>query len=101
MKWQPTPKSRLITACKLIGETWEACPMEDLQPGDIFRAISPDGVTINPVTHEPDENCIARVFEHPIRNYNNQNGSAWGAEGYGVPMELFASFEDLNRRGLS
>lgn len=101
MKWRPTPKSRLITALRRIGETWEACLMAELQPGDIFRAVDANGNTINPATHELDDDCVARVHDFPIRNDNNCNGSIFGAEGYGVPMELFRSIDDLKRRGLS
>lgn len=101
MKWRPTPKSQLITARRLVGKTWEDCLMQELQPGDIFRSVLPDGTIINPASEEADEVCVARVCDFPIRNDNNQIGSLNGAEGYGVPIEVFDSIEVLNRKGLS
>lgn len=102
MKWKPTPKEYRITARRLIGETWEDCQLVDLRPGDIFRSVSPfTGEFIHPDTHEPDDACIARVNDLPIRNDNNCNGSLLGAVGYGVPIDLYASMDDLKRKGLS
>jgi hypothetical protein len=102
MKWRRTPKEYLITALRLVGETWESCLLEELQPGDIFRAVSPfTGDFIHPETHEPDDACIARVNDLPIRNDNNRNGSLLGAVGYGVPIQLYESMDDLKRKGLS
>lgn len=102
MNWKPCPKEYRITARRLVGNTWEDCDLVELKPGDIFRAVSPHtGQYIHPDTHEPDDACIARVNDLPIRNDNNQLGSLLGAVGYGVPITLFASTDDLKRKGLS
>lgn len=101
MKWRPTPDSILIKARKLAGDEWVTIEMKDLRPGDIFRAIAPDGGVIHPVTGEPDDVVVALVTDHPIRNDLNQIGSILGARGYGVPIEVFPSMDELKRKGLS
>ncbi len=101
MKWRPTPESRRIVARRLDGDRWVDTPMKDLHPGDIFRCVFPDGTVIHPCTHEPDDVVVCKVTDLPIKNINNQIGSIMGAEGYGVPIELYESMDDLNKRGLS
>lgn len=101
MKWRPTPAKRLLTAKVYAGDGWIDRQMSDLEPGDIFRVASPSGELVNPLTNEPDDKVVALVTDYPIKNYNNQIGSLLGAEGYGVPIELFESFDDLKRKGLS
>lgn len=100
MKWRPVPEGRRITARKLVGDAWTDVQMADLEPGDIFRAVSPSGDLIDPVTGEGDRDVVARVADWPIKNYNNQIGSLLGAVGYGVPIELFESIDELKRKGL-
>lgn len=101
MTWRPTPDAQLIMARRLVDERWIECLMQELRPGDIFRAVSPDGDLIDPATGEPDENMVALVTGHPIKNYNNQIGSLMGEQGYGVPIDVFASMDELKRKGLS
>lgn len=101
MKWRPTPERIRITARVLVGDSWDDRRMEDLQPGDIFRAVSPNGQFINPATHEIDNSCVARVADYPIKNYNNQIGPVLGAQGYGVPIDVYRSMAELKRKGLS
>ncbi len=101
MKWRPTPEKILIKARKLAGDGWVDVLMQDLEPGDVFRAIAPDGGIIHPCSGEPDAEVISFVTDYPIRNYNNQIGSLLGAQGYGVPIEVFASMDELKRKGLS
>lgn len=100
-RWRPTPPDITITARKLAGDGWVEIAMKDLAPGDIFRAVGPDGDLINPCTHEPDADCIARVLDYPIKNDMNQCGSLLGAQGYGVPVDVYASMDELRRKGLS
>jgi hypothetical protein len=101
VKWRPTPEKQRITARKFVGDAWIDCRMEDLQPGDIFRAVAPGGDLVDPCTNEPDEDAVALVIDWPIKNYNNQIGSLLGARGYGVPIDLFPSMDELKRKGLS
>lgn len=101
MKWRPTPEKILIKARKLAGDGWVDVLMQDLQPGDVFRAIGPDGDVIHPCSGESDDQVVALVTDYPIKNYNNQIGSLLGAQGYGVPIEVFPSIDELNRKGLS
>ena len=101
MKWRPTPEKILIKARKLAGDGWVDVLMQDLLPGDVFRAIAPDGEVVHPVSGEPDDKVVALVTDHPIKNYNNQIGSLLGAQGYGVPIEVFESMGELKRKGLS
>lgn len=101
MKWRPTPEKILIKARKMVDDGWVDVLMQDLQPGDIFRAIGPDGDAIHPCSCEPDDLVVALVTDHPIKNHNNQIGSLFGAQGYGVPIEVFSSMDELKRKGLS
>lgn len=100
MRWRPTPPKDLITARRMVGDSWEACRFEELRPGDVFRAVGPCGCFVNPSTGEVDEACIALVADHPIKNDMGQTGQAAG-RGYGVPIDLFASMVELQRKGLS
>lgn len=99
MKWHPTPKANLITARRMSGDSWEACRLEDLRPGDVFRAVAPDGTFVNPTTGEEDEACIARVVDAPRKMDPLGSDGQW--HGYGVPIDLFPSIEELKRKGLS
>ena len=101
MKWHPTRPGNKITARKFVGDSWIDMEMKDLIPGDIFRAVSPSGELIHPVTHEPDDDAVALVTDYPTKNDLNQTGSLLGAVGYGVPIEAFDSMEELKHRGLS
>lgn len=101
MKWRPTPEKQRITARKFAGDAWVDIRMEDLQPGDIFRAVSPSGDLIDPCSGEGDRDAVSLVTDWPIKNYNNQIGSLLGAQGYGVPIERFESMDELKRKGLS
>jgi len=101
VRWRRTPERILIRARKLAGDGWIDIEMSDLLPGDVFRAVAPDGEVIHPVSGEPDGDVIALVTDFPIKNYNNQIGSLLGAQGYGVPIEVYPSMDELNRKGLS
>jgi hypothetical protein len=101
MAWRPTPESQRIMARKLAGDSWVDVRMEDLRPGDVFKAVSPTGELIDPCSGEPDDEVIALVTDYPIKNHNNQIGSLLGERGYGVPIDLFPSMDELKRKGLS
>lgn len=100
MRWRPTPAEDLITARRLVGDSWEACRFDELQPGDVFQAVGPDGGFVNPTTGEDDDACIARVADFPVRNELGQTGQAAG-RGWGVPINLYPSMAVLQRKGLS
>ncbi len=99
MKWRPTPEAELITARRMVGDGWEPCRFEELQPGDVFRAIAPDGSFVNPTTGLEDEACIALVLDPPRKLDPLGSDGQW--YGYGVPIDLFPSVEELKRKGLS
>lgn len=84
----------------MIGDSWESCRIEELRPGDVFRAVGPDGRFVNPSTGEADDSCIALVADHPIKNDLGQTGQTAG-RGYGVPVNLFASMAQLRLKVLS
>ncbi len=100
MAWKPVPAKNLVTARKLAGDGWVDIEMKDLQPGDVFRAVF-RGEVIHPETHEPDDEAVALVTDHPIKNVDNQIGSLLGAVGWGVPIHVFESMDELKRKGLS
>lgn len=101
MAWKPVAPENKITARKYVGDAWVDVEMKDLLPGDIFKAVDPRGEVIDPCTNEPDDDVVALVTGYPIRNDNNQIGSLMGEVGYGVPVEVFESMSDLQKRGLS
>lgn len=98
MAWRPTKPEEKILARKLDGQT---CEFKDLRPGDVFHAIAADGHAIHPHTEEPDDEAVARVTGYPIQNVDNCNGSLLGAVGWGVPIEVYPSMDELKRKGLS
>lgn len=95
--WEPTPPERLIRA-RLVGAD-ELVEYKDLKVGDVFQAIAPNGIPIDPMDAvlEPGEadrndDVFVVCIEPPFRRMDGQLG-------WTVPILIGTLAEVMRRRG--
>lgn len=98
-KWCPTPEDELVTARRMVGDSWEACRIENLRKGDVFMCVSPDGDFVHAHTLEADEESVAMACDDAVKMDPLGSMGTW--YGWGVACEVYASFDELKARGLS
>lgn len=93
MTWHPVVDDQRVRAELLDGRLVE---MKDLQIGEIFRCVAPDGVTyVHPYNHEEDDCAYAMVYSDPIRAVDMDEHNA--DVGYAVQV-MVAPLEWLQKR---
>lgn len=95
MAWKPTPVER-----RIVAERWpdgERVDYDELRPGDIFRAVSPEGEYVDPFSFEPSESVsIARAMPQKLTADVQRQGYLLDSqiEGFCLEVDTYETLAD-------